>query len=243
LAILIGIHPVTEALRAGHPLDRILVARGAAGSRLQEIIDLARGRGISLRFEERPALDRIAGSAAHQGVVALGAARRYAELDEVGTTARLLVVLDGIEDPHNLGAIIRTACAAGADAVVVPERRAAGLTETVAKAASGALEYLPVVRVSNVNRALEDLKQRGFWIYGLDERGDQDYAGVAYSTPTALVFGAEGRGLHQMTRKHCDVLVRIPIGGKISSLNVSVAAGVVLFDWKRKAGDATPDRQ
>jgi 23S rRNA (guanosine2251-2'-O)-methyltransferase len=241
LAILIGIHPVTEALRAGHPLDRILVARGAAGSRLQEIIDLARGRGIALRFEERPALDRIAGSAAHQGVVALGAERRYAELDEVSAKARLLVVLDGIEDPHNLGAIIRTACAAGADAVVVPERRAAGLTETVAKAASGALEYLPVVRVTNVNRALEDLKERGFWIYGLDERGDEDYAGVAYNTPTALVFGAEGHGLHQMVRKHCDVLVRIPISGKISSLNVSVAAGVVLFDWKRKA--ATPDPQ
>ncbi|MBI2679730.1 MAG: 23S rRNA (guanosine(2251)-2'-O)-methyltransferase RlmB [Candidatus Solibacter usitatus] len=241
MAILIGIHPVTEALRAGHPLDRILVARGAAGARLQEIIDLARGRGISLRFEERPALDRIAGSAAHQGVVALGAERRYAELNEVSAKARLLVVLDGIEDPHNLGAIIRTACAAGADAVVVPERRAAGLTETVAKAASGALEYLPVVRVTNVNRALEDLKERGFWIYGLDERGDEDYAGVSYNTPTALVFGAEGHGLHQMVRKHCDVLVRIPISGKISSLNVSVAAGVVLFDWKRKA--TTPDPQ
>jgi 23S rRNA (guanosine2251-2'-O)-methyltransferase len=243
LAILIGIHPVTEALRAGHPLDRILVARGAAGTRLQEIIDLARGRGISLRFEERPALDRIAGSAAHQGVVALGAERRYAELDEVAASARLLVVLDGIEDPHNLGAIIRTACAAGADAVLVPERRAAGLTETVAKAASGALEYLPVVRVTNVNRALEDLKERGFWIYGLDERGDEEYSGVAYNTPTALVFGAEGHGLHQMVRKHCDVLVRIPITGKISSLNVSVAAGVVLFDWKRKADAATPDLQ
>jgi len=238
LAILIGTHPVTEALRAGRPLDRILVARGAGGARLQEIIDLAREHKVALRFEERPALDRIAGTATHQGVVALGAEQRYAELDEVAAKARLLVVLDGIEDPHNLGAIIRTACAAGADAVIVPERRAAGLTETVAKAASGALEYLPVVRVTNVNRALEDLKERGFWIYGLDERGDEDYAGVSYNAPTALVFGAEGRGLHQMTRKHCDVLVRIPISGRISSLNVSVAAGVVLFDWKRKSGDA-----
>ncbi len=222
------------------------MARGAGGARLQEIIDLAREHNVALRFEERPALDRIAGTATHQGVVALGAEQRYAELDEVAAKARLLVVLDGIEDPHNLGAIIRTACAAGADAVIVPERRAAGLTETVAKAASGALEYLPVVRVTNVNRALEDLKERGFWIYGLDERGDEDYEGVSYNTPTALVFGAEGRGLHQMTRKHCDVLVRIPISGKISSLNVSVAAGVVLFDWKRKSGDAdkaTPDPQ
>jgi len=146
----------------------------------------------------------------------------------------MLVVLDGLEDPHNLGAVIRTAHAAGADAIVVPERRAAGLTETVAKAAAGALEHLPVVRVTNINRALEDLKKGGFWIYGVDERGDQDYDRVDYSERAVLVFGAEGKGLHQMVRQHCDVMLRIPMSGKISSLNVSVAAGVVLFDWKRR---------
>ena len=235
MSILIGIHPVAEALRARRPLDRVLVARGAAGGRLQEIIDLAREHGIPIRFEERPALDRVAGSATHQGVVALGAEQRYAGLEDIAGNARLLVLLDGIEDPHNLGAIIRTAYAAGADAVVVPERRASGLTETVAKASAGALEYLPVVRVTNINRAIEQLKERGFWIYGLDERGDRDYASVTYNAPTALVFGAEGHGLHQMVRKHCDVLVRIPVAGKIPSLNVSVAAGVVLYDWKRKS--------
>ncbi len=203
---------------------------------MQEIIDLARGNRIPIRFEERVALDRVAGSATHQGVVALGAEQRYASLEDIAGDAKLLVVLDGIEDPHNLGAIIRTAYAAGADAVIVPERRAAGLTETVAKASAGALEYLPVARVTNINRALEQLKERGFWIYGLDERGDEEYSGVTYSARIALVFGAEGNGLHQMVRKHCDVLVRIPIAGKISSLNVSVAAGVVLYDWKRKNG-------
>jgi 23S rRNA (guanosine2251-2'-O)-methyltransferase len=234
LPILIGIHPVVEALRARRPLDRVLIAKGIAGSRVQEIIDLSRKNSTPLRFEERSALDRLAGSAAHQGVVALGAAKQYAEIEAVIGDARMLVVLDGVEDPHNLGAVIRTAHAAGADAVIVPERRAAGLTETVAKAAAGALEHLPVVRVTNINRTLEDVKKRGFWIYGIDERGDQDYSQMDYADRSVLVFGAEGKGLHQMVRQHCDVLVRIPVTGKISSLNVSVATGVVLFEWKRR---------
>ena len=168
---LAGVHPVREALRAGRPLDRILIARGAGGPRLQEIIDAGAGairssplraaRGAGPRFQR----------AAHQGVVAFGAAQQYADLEQVlSGTPQLLVVLDGVEDPHNLGAIIRTAHAAGAAAVLIPERRAAGLTETVAKAAAGALEHLPVVRIGNVTQTLEELKRRGFWIYGLDER-------------------------------------------------------------------------
>src|SRR5437588_1956675 len=176
--ILAGIHPVAEALRAGRPLERVLVAKGAGGPRLQQIIDLARQGSVPLRFEPRQALDRLAGSAAHQGVVALGASQKYRRLDDIAQSARMLVFLDGVEDPHNLGAVIRTAHAAGADAVVIPERRAAGLTETVAKAAAGALEHLPVVRVTNINRTLEDVKKRGFWIYGIDERGDEDYSQV-----------------------------------------------------------------
>src|SRR5262245_27932861 len=159
--ILAGIHPVAEALRSGRPLDRVVVAKGAGGPRLQEIIDLARQGAVPLRFEPRPALDRLAGSAAHQGVVALGAAQKYRALEDISGSARLLVVLDGVEDPHNLGAIIRTSYAAGADAVVIPERRAAGLTEVVAKAAAGALEHLPVVRVGNLNRALDEMKASG----------------------------------------------------------------------------------
>ena len=232
--ILAGIHPVAEALRAGRPLERVLVARGAGGPRLQEIIDLARQGAVPLRFEPRPALDRLAGSAAHQGVVALGASQRYRSLDEIAAVARLLGFLDGVEDPHNLGAVIRTAHAAGADAIVIPERRAAGLTETVAKAAAGALEHLPVVRAGNLNRALDDIKKRGFRIYGVDERGTEDYDQVQYSAPAAMVLGGEGKGMHEMVRKRCDAIVRIPVAGKISSLNVSVAAGIVLFDWKRR---------
>jgi 23S rRNA (guanosine2251-2'-O)-methyltransferase len=238
MAILSGIHPVTEALRAGRALDRILVAQGAGGPRLQEVIDLARQASVPVRFEPRNALDRLAGSATHQGVVALGAAQKYVGLESI-ESAGLVVVLDGVEDPHNLGAVIRTAHAAGASGIVIPERRAAGVTDVVAKAAAGALEHLPVIRVTNINRALEDLKQRGYWIYGLDERGAEDYDRVNYSAPTALVLGGEGKGLHEQVRKHCDMLVRIPMAGKISSLNVSVAAGVVLFEWKRRLGKSS----
>jgi 23S rRNA (guanosine2251-2'-O)-methyltransferase len=229
-----GIHPVREALRAGRPLDRVMIAKGAASARLQEIIDLCRERGVPMRFEPREQLDRAAGGAAHQGVVAFGSAERYAELDDTARAGGLHVVLDGIEDPHNLGAIIRTAHAAGAAAVVIPERRAAGLTETVARAAAGALAYLPVVRVANTGRALDELKSHGYWIYGLDERGQEVYDRVEFTRPTAIVLGGEGRGLHEHVAKRCDFLVRIPMAGEVASLNVSVAAGVMLFEWKRR---------
>ena len=224
-----------EALRAGRALDRLLIARGSGGPRLQEIIDLAREHSVPVRFEPREALDRVSNSAVHQGVVAFGAVQRYAELEDVVARAglQLLVLLDGVEDPHNLGAIIRTAHAAGASAILIPDRRAAGLTDVVGKAAAGALEHLPVVRVGNVTQTLELLKKRGFWIYGLDERGTQLYSEADYAMPTVFVLGGEGQGLHQLVKKHCDVLVRIPMAGAISSLNVSVAAGIVLFEWRR----------
>jgi len=234
MPVLSGIHPIAEALRTGTPLERVLIAQGAGGPRLQEIIDMARRAGVAVRFEPRAALERLAGSSAHQGVVALGAARKYSDLESVAES-KLLIVLDGVEDPHNLGAIIRTAHAAGAGAVVIPERRSASITDVVAKAAAGALEHLPVVRVTNVNRTLEDLKRRGNWIYGLDERGTESYDRIDYAAQSVIVLGGEGKGLHEQVRKHCDVLVRIPMAGKISSLNVSVAAGIVLFEWKRRA--------
>jgi 23S rRNA (guanosine2251-2'-O)-methyltransferase len=139
-----------------------------------------------------------------------------------------------VEDPHNLGAIIRTAHAAGANAVLTPERRSAPLTETVDRAAAGALEYLPVARIANVTKTLEHLKEQGFWIYGLDESGTALYDEIEYATPTAIVLGGEGKGIHQGVQKHCDVLVRIPMAGEVSSLNVSVAAGVVLFEWRKR---------
>jgi 23S rRNA (guanosine2251-2'-O)-methyltransferase len=238
--VIAGIHPVREALRAGRHLDHVLIARGAGGQRIQELIDLCRRDGTLIRFEPREALDRAAAKANHQGVVAFAAAHAYTDLDSIPGTAKLVVVLDGVEDPHNLGAIVRTAHAAGADAVVIPERRATGMTETVAKAAAGAIEYLPIVRTGNISQTLEKLKQRGYWVYGLDERGEQLYHETDYAVPSVFVLGGEGHGLHQNVRKHCDIVVRVPMAGPIASLNVSVAAGVVLFEWRRRverAGD------
>ncbi len=231
---------MVEALRAKRPLDRILVARGAGGQRLQEIVDLARAAGTPLRFEDRGALDRVAGVKSHQGVVALGAAKQYAELEDVAPASDLLVVLDGVEDPHNLGAIVRTAHAAGAGAVIVAERRAAGLTETVAKAAAGALEHLPVVRAVNINHTLRALKDQGYFVYGLDEKGDTPYDAVKWPDKSVIVMGGEGKGLHDLVKRNCDALIRIPMAGKIASLNVSVAAGIALFAWRsRRANQPT----
>jgi 23S rRNA (guanosine2251-2'-O)-methyltransferase len=235
MSLLAGIHPIREALRANRHLERVAIARGACGPRLQELIELCRARNIPVQFEPREHLDREAAGANHQGVIAYGAAELYSDLADTARAGGLHVVLDGIEDPHNLGAVIRTAHAAGASAIVIPQRRAVGLTETVARAAAGALAHVPVVRVTNINRALEDLKSHGYWIFGLDERGREAYDTVEYTAPTALVFGAEGRGLHEQTAKHCDFLVRIPMrAGGVASLNVSVAAGVVLFELRRR---------
>src|SRR6202142_80854 len=180
---LVGIHPVREALRAGRPLDRVLVAKGAGGARLQELLALCRERGIPVRVEPRDRLDRAANGALHQGVIAFGAAEKYSSIDETAASGGLHVILDGVEDPHNLGAIIRTAHAAGAAAVVIPEGPAAGLTDVVARAAAGALAYVPVVRVTNGHPALEELKKHGYWIYGLDERGEHSYDQVEFVKP------------------------------------------------------------
>jgi 23S rRNA (guanosine2251-2'-O)-methyltransferase len=164
----------------------------------------------------------------------LGAEKKYSELEDVAPQAELLVVLDGVEDPHNLGAIIRTAHAAGADAVVVAQRRAAGLTETVAKAAAGALEHLPVVRAVNINQTLRLLKDAGYFVYGLDEKGTETFDSVEWAQRTVIVMGGEGKGLHDLVKRNCDALVRIPMAGKIASLNVSVATGIVLFAWRSR---------
>ncbi len=243
--VVCGIHAVSEALRAGRPLERVVVARGGKNPRVQQLVDECRQARVPVRFEPRGNLDRLARGENHQGVIAAAAATAYRGLKDVLAELRapgLFVVLDGVEDPHNLGAVVRSAHAAGADALIVPERRSAPLTETVAKAAAGALEYLPIIRVKNVNRSLAALKQAGFWIYGLDERGTQDYDQADLVNPTALVLGGEGKGLHRLTAERCDALLRIPMAGRIASLNVSVAAGVALFEvakQRRKASESS----
>jgi 23S rRNA (guanosine2251-2'-O)-methyltransferase len=239
-----GVQPVLELLRAGRrPVERLTVAEGAHEARLHEIIGLARASGVPVRRVPRAELQRLAAGANHQGVLATVAAARYLSSDElierlaarVGTEEPpLAVVLDGVEDPRNLGAIIRTVECAGGDGVFVPERRAAGLTETVAKAAAGALEYVPVARASNVARLVEELKERGVWTVGTAADGAVAYNEWDWTQPCALLLGGEGEGLRRLVRERCDVLVRIPLRGHLSSLNVSVAAGVILYEALRQ---------
>jgi len=236
-----GIHAVREALEAGSTFDRILIAKGRQDSRVEEIVQLARERGVTVRFEDRGQLDRVANTRDHQGVVAIAAARAATTLEDILERANqsqgqagLIVLLDGVEDPHNLGAVIRTSLAAGAHGVIIPERRAAGLTDTVARASAGALAHLPVARVTNLARSMEELKEAGYWLVGLDEAGEKSYTEVDYSSPTGIVMGSEGKGLHELTRKRCDFVVSLPTTGPVKSLNVSVATGVVLFEAIRQ---------
>jgi 23S rRNA (guanosine2251-2'-O)-methyltransferase len=237
---LTGIHAVREALEAGRPLDRIVIAKGRQDTRVEQIVQLARRQGVSVRFEDRGQLDRLANSKDHQGVVAVTASRPASTLEDILAEANrsarkgLIVLLDGVEDPHNLGAIIRTALAAGAHGVVIPERRAAGLTDTVARSSAGALAHLPVAKVTNLSRAMEELKEAGYWLVGLDERAEKNYTEVDFTSPVGIVLGSEGQGLHELTRKRCDSLVSLPTSGPVKSLNVSVAAGVVLFEALRQ---------
>ncbi len=236
-----GINAVSEALKArGRAFEWVGVSKERHDLRLQRVVEECRRSGVAVRFLPRPDLDRMAGTGAHQGVVAVTSGKQYSDLDDVVTAKRgrysLLLVLDGIEDPHNLGAILRTADASGADGVVIPERRAAGVTGTVAKASAGASEHLPIARVTNVARTLEELKKANLWIVGLDERAAQSYETVDYKMDCAVVLGSEGKGLHDLVAKTCDLLVSIPMLGQVPSLNVSVAAGVILYEIVRQRG-------
>ena len=238
---LTGFHAVEEALAAGRALDRILIARGRHGERVEAVVQLARSKSVPVRFEDRQQLDRLAGTRDHQGIAALAAAKPALELEDLlaaKTPQGLLVLLDGIEDPHNLGAIVRTALAAGAQGIVIPERRAAGLSDTVERASAGALAHLPVARVKNLVRAMEEMKEAGYWLIGLDERAEKKYTDADFSGQVGIVLGGEGEGLHDLTRKRCDFLVSIPTTGPVRALNVSVAAGVVLFEVVRQRQSA-----
>jgi 23S rRNA (guanosine2251-2'-O)-methyltransferase len=235
-----GVHAVYEALAAGRqPVERIHVLRDARMPRLKEILDLARERGVPVRKEERAVLDKIAGGVVHQGIVAIAGEASYAPLERVlESSPACIVVLDGVEDPHNLGAVIRTADACGVSGVVVPERHAAPLSATVAKASAGAVAHVPVARVGNVANTLDHFKKEGIWVVGVDEEGDRLWTDFDYTVPVALVFGGEHRGLRRLVREHCDVVVRLPMLGKVAALNVSVTAGVLLYEVVRQRNAA-----
>mgnify|MGYP005844318695 CR=1 FL=1 len=238
-----GINPVIEALRSGRRIERLLLVRERRTDRhAAEIIRLAEGRNIKVSFVSRGELDRTAGGVVHQGVAAFASSRGYASLDDIlarpseKNEPGLFLVLDGVEDPRNLGAIIRTAEAAGVHGVVIPERRSAGLSEAAVKAAAGAVEYLPVARVVNISRALEEFKKAGVWVVGAEAGAGRVFWDADFSVPSAIVVGGEGKGTRRLVLEKCDYIVSLPLMGKISSLNVSVAAGVLLYEALRQRG-------
>ena len=239
-----GLIPVLEALRAGNKqVEQITIAEGAKHERLRELLELAKQSRVPVHRVPRFALDRAAPGVTHQGVVARSAAAHYRDADDLleelgaqvgSSNPPLALGLDAVEDPRNLGAILRTAECAGVAGVFIPERRAVGLTATVAKAAAGALEHVAVARVTNLVQLIEQLKQRNIWVIGAAADGAIEYTEWDWTVPSALFLGSEGSGLHRLVRERCDALVRIPVHGRIESLNVSVAAGVILYEALRQ---------
>ena len=239
--IIEGRNPVVEALKSGRPLNKILLARNIGQhSTIAEILHLSRAREIPIEYVTKDVINRLSTTAVHQGVIAYVAVKEYVILEDLLTISKernelpLYCILDGIEDPQNLGAIIRTAETSGIHGVIIRSRRAVGLTAAVSKASAGAIEYVPVARVSNISQAAEILKKRGVWITGIDQAGEIDYSEVDFKLPTAIVVGSEGKGLTDLVKKRCDYLVSIPMRGKITSLNASVAAALVMYEAFRQ---------
>jgi 23S rRNA (guanosine2251-2'-O)-methyltransferase len=243
MEIIYGLHPVEEALRSGtRRFDHVSVSQERHDQRLQAIVDLCRATKVPVRTEPRDALTRVAGTASHQGVVAIVREREFLTPEDLiaGPEPRLVLALDGVEDPQNLGAILRTAEAAGVDGVLLTERRSAPLSPVAIKASAGATEHLRLARVVNLVRALEALKERNIWCVGLDERGTTDYDRHDFRSNTVIVLGGEGAGLHDLVRRTCDHLLRIPMAGRVDSLNVSAAGAVVLFEAARQRRSGSP---
>ncbi|WP_129730287.1 MULTISPECIES: 23S rRNA (guanosine(2251)-2'-O)-methyltransferase RlmB [Bacillaceae] len=236
---IIGRNPVIEALKSGRDINKIWVAEGANKGQIHTVLQLAKEQGVIVQQAPNKKLDQLA-EGNHQGVIAHVAAYKYAELDDLFRRAEkqqetpFFLILDEIEDPHNLGSIMRTADAVGAHGIIIPKRRAVGLTAAVAKASTGAIEYIPVVRVTNLTRTIEELKERGIWIAGTDAKGTDDYRRLDGTMPLGLVIGSEGKGMSRLVREQCDFLVRLPMAGKVTSLNASVAAGLLMYEVYRK---------
>jgi len=232
-----GVNPILEALRSGvRGFHKVYIAREIGGGAVEEIIRLCREKGVPIYFERREILDRMAGTKKHQGIFGIVTAKEYSPVEVILDIAErkkekpFILILDGVEDPRNLGAIIRTAEGAGVHGVVIPKHHASGLSGTAVKASAGAIEYMTVSRVTNLRRTIDSLKEKGIWIYGLDMKGEREYTNVDYDIPLAIIIGGEGRGIRETILKSCDVRIRIPLSGHISSLNVSVATGVILFE-------------
>lgn len=237
--LIVGRNAVMQALESDRTIDSVTVAEGQRGGQAAKIIEICREKRIPVKYADSRKLDKLCGGAAHQGVAAFAAAHDYAELDDIFNLAQsrgespFIVICDGLEDPHNLGAILRTAEAAGVHGVIIPKRNSVTLNFTVAKTSAGAIEYVPVVKVTNIAGTIDTLKDRGVWVFGADMEGtpwtELDFTGSA-----ALVIGSEGRGLSKLVREKCDFIASLPMKGKINSLNASVAAGILMFEASRQ---------
>ncbi|MGN7297268.1 23S rRNA (guanosine(2251)-2'-O)-methyltransferase RlmB [Ferdinandcohnia sp. SAFN-114] len=236
---IIGKNPVIEALKSERDINKIWIAEGSNRGQMNQITSLAKEGNVLVQFVPKKKIDQMV-EGNHQGVVAQVAAYEYAEVDDILTAAEkrneapFIILLDELEDPHNLGSILRTADAVGAHGVIIPKRRAVGLTATVAKASTGAIEYIPVARVTNLARTIDELKDRGVWIVGTDAKGKEDYRNVDGKMPIGLVIGSEGRGMGRLVKEKCDFLLHLPMQGKVTSLNASVAASLLMYEVYRK---------
>ncbi|QJW48568.1 23S rRNA (guanosine(2251)-2'-O)-methyltransferase RlmB [bacterium BFN5] len=234
--IIVGRNSVMEALKSGRSINKVLIAKGERQGSVREIIGFAKSNGLIVQEVEMNKLDELASGMRHQGIAALAAPVDYVEIEDILAKATekgeapFIVLLDELEDPHNLGAILRTADAAGVHGVLIPKRRSCPLSATVAKTSAGAVEYVPVARIGNVAQTLKDLKKAGLWVVGADMDGDKEFYQADLTGPMVVVVGSEGKGLGRLTKEHCDFLVRIPMRGKINSLNASVACSLLLYE-------------
>jgi 23S rRNA (guanosine2251-2'-O)-methyltransferase len=253
MEVLYGLHPVEEAVRSGsRRLDSVMLARERGDARLERLAETCRAAGVRVSLEPRDHLTRVSRTDAHQGAVALVRERAFLGIEDLlapkkspqprESEYRFFLALDGVEDPHNLGALLRTADGAGVDGVILPERRSAPVSATVAKTSAGASEHVRIARVTNLVRSLEQMKQANVWVLGLDERGTPDYTDFDFRTDCVLVLGREGAGLHDLVKKTCDHLLRIPMAGMVSSLNVSVAGAVVMYEAMRQRRQPPPPK-
>ncbi|MBA4603150.1 23S rRNA (guanosine(2251)-2'-O)-methyltransferase RlmB [Thermoactinomyces mirandus] len=234
-----GRHPVLEALQSERSVEKVLLAENINKNSVRQIVERAKEEKIPYQWVPRARIDQLAEGQNHQGVVAQVAPYKYASLDMLFARAAqkqenpFFLILDGIEDPHNLGSILRSADAAGVHGVIIPKRRAAGVTSVAEKTSAGAAQHVPVVRVTNLNRVADELKEQGIWLVGSDGSAEQTYTEVDYSMPVVLVIGSEGSGIHSLLKKKCDFLVKLPMKGKVTSLNASVAAGILMYEVLR----------
>ncbi|MDD6220140.1 MAG: 23S rRNA (guanosine(2251)-2'-O)-methyltransferase RlmB [Clostridia bacterium] len=237
--LIVGRNAVMQALESDRTIDSVTVAEGQRGGQAAKIIEICREKMIPVKYADSRKLDKLCGGAAHQGVAAFAAAHDYAELDDIFNLAQsrgespFIVICDGLEDPHNLGAILRTAEAAGVHGVIIPKRNSVTLNYTVAKTSAGAIEYVPVVKVTNIAGTIDTLKGRGVWVFGADMEGTP-WTELDFTGSIALVIGSEGRGLSKLVREKCDFIASLPMKGKINSLNASVAAGILMFEASRQ---------